>query len=296
LSRLKSGDTVWCHNWSYIAEALERAIHLKGAKLVYHCHNSHALYAKQTKFQSLNSDAIIFNSEAMRQEVLGLVPKLTNTYTVHNGADETLFYPASPGTAQKNPCPLILFVGRLIPQKGMHVLMDALWILQERKVQAICKVVGSHLAGGSRDRMTPYIRSLHKHCPPNVTFAGFSAATDIAQEYRAADIFCCPSIWMEAFGNVNIEAMACGVPVVASRVGGIPEIAADGGVLLVRPNSEVELADALQLLIEDNGLRAQLGKEGLASFQRRFTWTVINRQYKSIIRSLWKCSDEVELS
>ena len=85
---------------------------------------------------------------------------------------------------------------------------------------------------------------------------------------------------------VNIEAMACGIPVVASRVGGIPEIAAGGGILLVEPDSPIELADALQKLIENRGLRAKVAADGLFSFQQQFAWTTINKQYESIVRRL----------
>ena len=80
--------------------------------------------------------------------------------------------------------------------------------------------------------------------------------------------------------------MACGVPVVASRVGGIPEIASEGGVLMVEPDSPVELADALQKLILDPGLRARTGAEGIASFQRRFTWAAITRKQHQIVADL----------
>src|SRR6202041_3487709 len=96
----------------------------------------------------------------------------------------------------------------------------------------------------------------------------------------------CPSIWQEPFGSVNVEAMASGIPVIATRVGGIPEIAAGGGVLLVEPDSPVELADALQKLIQDKDFRAKMGTEALASFQQRFRWSVIVRQHQELLESL----------
>ena len=284
-SRLRRGDIVWCHNWPYVAWALEPTIHAKEAKLVYHLHNSIAHFVKRPVFRSFTPDGMIFNSEAMRQEALALFPHLKNTYTVHNGADEALFYPRPAGTEVSPSVPVVLYVGRLVHQKGVHVLIEAMRILQERKVGAICRVVGSSHAGGDKGKATPYVDSLHSSSPPSVQFEGFRSGTGIAEEYRSADILCCPSIWQEPFGNVNIEAMACGIPVVASRVGGIPEIASDGGILLVEPDSAVELADALQRLILDKDLRARIGAEGLASFQRRFTWSAIARQHHEIAES-----------
>ena len=286
VSKLRSRDIVWCHNWPYVAWALEPSIHRKGAKLVYHAHNSIAHLSERAVFKSFTPDGMVFNSEAMRQEALALLPHLKNTYTVHNGADEAMFYPLPANAARKQSVPVILYVGRLVHEKGVHILIEAMRILHERSVLVICKIVGSSHAGGDRGKNTPYVDSLHSRCPPNVQFEGFRSGTDIAQEYRSADILCCPSIWQEPFGNVNIEAMACGIPVVASRVGGIPEIASEGGILLVEPDSAVDLADALQGLIQDKDLRAKMGAEGLVSFKHRFTWPAIVRQHHEIVDRL----------
>jgi spore coat protein SA len=286
LSRLVSGDIVWCQNWAHVAWALESAIHAAGAKLIYHAQNSLTIFKKGSVFRSFTPDAFIFNSEAMRQEALTLYPHLKNTFTVHNGADETLFHPGPAGIARVSAVPVVLYVGRLVPQKGVHVLIEAMRILHARNIAVRCKLVGSSHAGGPKSKPTDYVASLHEQCPPNVEFEGFRSGTDIAEEYRSADILCCPSIWQEPFGNVNIEAMACGVPVVASRVGGIPEIAAEGGVLLVEPNSAADLADGLQKLILDEDLRERMSVQGLASFRRRFRWSVIVGQHREIAAAL----------
>jgi len=151
-------------------------------------------------------------------------------------------------------------------------------------VDAVCKVVGSSFTAGSK--ATRYEKRLYKDRPPNVRFEGYRSAKEIAQEYRESDVFCSPSVFQEPFGNVNIEAMACGLPVVSTRVGAIPEVASEGGFLLVEPESALQLADALQVLIEDRDLRAKLAAEGLASFKRRFTWPTIVGQYREIEESL----------
>ena len=284
LSKLQDGDIVWCHNQPHFAAALEQAVHRKGAKFLYHCHGGSGTRATGIAFRSFTADAYIFVSDALRQKWLRLCPFLENTYFVHNGADEARFYPLPKKANQENANPTILYIGQLRPIKGVHVLMAAMRILQERKVDVLCRVVGSSFSGGSKQ--TPYVKQLVKNSPSNVKFEGYRIQTEVAEEYRSADILCCPSVWQEPFGNINIEAMACGVPVVATRVGGIPEIAAEGGVILVEPDSAVELADALQKLVEDKDLRAKVAAEGLSSYRRRFTWSTIFKQYQEVTDAL----------
>jgi spore coat protein SA len=290
LSRLRPGDIVWCHNQPFYCAALEATIREKGAKLVYHAHNSICDRPTRAAFGAFTADATIFVSQAIRNEASRSLPWLKNTYVVYNGADEQRFYPKRSRQESSDRVPVVLFVGRLVPRKGVHILIEAMAILKERGVNAACRIVGSSFAGGSKQ--TSYVRSLIKSCPSNVHFAAFRSGTEIAEEYRAADILCCPSNWEEPFGNVNIEAMACGVPVVASRVGGIPEIASDGGIILVEPGRADQLADALQMLLEDESLRTQVGRKGMESFRRKFTWTAACREYQSVV----DCVRENEVS
>jgi spore coat protein SA len=220
----------------------------------------------------------------MRQEAITLFPQIKMAYTLHNWADERRFFSASEESRRDRTIPVILYAGRLNPEKGVHILLEAMRILMERNVDVICKVVGSSRFGGSKP--DAYVRSLIRSNPGNVHFTAYLSANDVAEEYRVADILCCPSVYQEAFGFVNIEAMACGIPVVATRVGGIPEIASEGGFILVEPNSPVELADALQKLICDSALRSKLAEEGLRSFRRQFTWDAVRSQYLEIIERL----------
>ena len=71
------------------------------------------------------------------------------------------------------------------------------------KIEALCKVVGAAHAGGSKGNS--YMKSLEENCPPNVEFVGFCSGNEIGDVYRSADILCCPSVWQEPFGNVNVR-------------------------------------------------------------------------------------------
>jgi spore coat protein SA len=280
LSRLKPGDIVWIHHQPYIAAALEKLIRAAGARLIYQAHDGRVRRTERAAFRSFVADAWVFDSGALRQVYLALFPEWRNAHVLHIGADVEVFYP-SDSKARNNAVPVILYVGRIQAEKGVHVLLDAIRILQQRGVEVSCKLIGSHFSGVSK--ATPYMRSLQKSKPSNAEFKGYLGAEGVAEELRSADIFCCPSIWFEAFGTVTVEAMACGVPVVASRVGGLPEVGSDGGVALVEPGSAVELANTLQGLIENDELRKTMSAEGLANFRRRFTWDAIGRQYRHIL-------------
>jgi spore coat protein SA len=286
VKRLTPGDIVWCHGQPDFCAALERPIHRRGSKLVCHMHSSVEFFARRPHFRAFTADAYIFVSASMQQEALRFFPWLRNTHAIHNGADQTRFYPPTQLSLRSKP--LILYVGRLVPEKGVHVLVNAMQILEDRRIPAECRIVGK--AEASIGGESSYLRLLRGSSPASVQFAGSRLGTEIAEEYRQADIFCCPSIYEEPFGMVNIEAMGCGIPVVASGVGGIPEIAEDGGVLLVPPNAPRELADVLQKLIQDSGYRIRTGMAGLASFRRRFTWDAITPQYRRVADGLLTAS------
>ncbi len=290
LSRLTPRDIVWFHNRPAFAAALGLTIRSIGAKVVCHLHDGNDVLASQLAFKRFAPDATIFVSDYLRRYWLKLIPSLASTHVVHNGVDETVFFPRESYERLHRDRPVVLFVGRLHPEKGVHVLLNALSILRERGISVSGRIIGSSFSGDSRP--SRYIADLLKSSPPNVTFGGFRSARQIAEEYRGADILCCPSIWQEPFGKVNIEAMACALPVVASCVGGIPEIAERGGIALVPPDSPMELADALQTLILNVDLRLKLADEGLSSVRRSFTWRSVLNRYDSIVDQIYSHSYE----
>lgn len=279
LTALQAGDVVWVHNRPRYAAALAGSLKNRGVQVVLHMHNSHLMVHKKVEVADLIDIPIVFCSEFIKQEATTLWPGTDNRHFVlHNGADEARFFPDD---SRHNDPLCVVFIGRLIPEKGAHVLVDAMRILEKRKVAATCKLIG----GGRyiNEPLEKYASELLHRLPENVSFLGYRPGEEMAAILRHADIFCCPSSWQEPFGMVNVEAMACGIPVVAARVGGIPEIFEQGGGILVPPEDAEQLADSLEKLIVDQTLRRSMGAEALRAFQSRFKWEVIRRDYSALL-------------
>ena len=120
----------------------------------------------------------------------------------------------------------------------------------------------------------------------NTELIGYRAGDEFASLLRNADIFCCPSIWNDPFPMSLLEAMAWGLPVVASATGGIPEQLAHGGGVMVPPDDQEALASALQQLLEDASYRERLGNEALRASRSHFLWDNTRHQYDSLIHGL----------
>lgn len=280
LDNLKAGDTVWIHNRPEFAAALEPMIHARGARLFLHLHNSHLVQWSTRVTTAIYADCYIFVSRFIRDEALEKFPSLGRTTVLANGADHHLFYP-SPDAKPANAIPRVLFAGRLVPDKGVHVLIEAMRLLAERNVALEAVIVGGAAFGSSAP--TPYVLEMQQKAPANVRFEPYCSSPLLAQKFREADIYCLPSCWNDPQPLSILEAMASGLPIVASRSGGIPEQLGEGGGLLVPRNDAPALADALAHLAGNPHLRAKVGAEGLASFRKNFTWDTVRTSYKEIL-------------
>ena len=160
--------------------------------------------------------------------------------------------------------PLVLFAGRMVPYKGVDVLVRALARLD---VTAI-------LAGDGPSRGEAIARAQSLNLNGRVRFAGAVSPQELVALYHACDIFVLPSITpAEAFGYVQLEAMACGKPVISTRVAsGVPWVNRhDETGLTVPPGDERALADAIGALAADPALRARMGSAGRARIAAEFT-------------------------
>jgi glycosyltransferase involved in cell wall biosynthesis len=170
--------------------------------------------------------------------------------------------------------PVIGFVGRLVLEKGLDTVAAAVAELKQRGVPHRLVVVGD---GPARDRF--------EALAPDAIFTGFLDGTNLARAYASMDMLLNPST-TETFGNINLEAMASGIPVVAARASGNECLVTDGDTgALVTPGDITGYADALQRYCTDPLLRAGHGKAGLAAAQA-FDWDAINGAVLSRYRDL----------
>lgn len=283
LKRLRSGDIVWIHNRPDFAIALTPHIHRAGAKVILHLHNSHLVEWPEALMRRVQVDQLIFVSKFLLNQAQQKFPSLGMSSVLYNGAAESVFYP-DPTCKQRSSVPVALFAGRLVEEKGVHVLVEAMKLLAKQGTRIQLRIVGSSNFGNVRD--TSYVTQLKQNAPSNVTFLPYRSGAALGDLFREADIFCSPSIWDEPFGLVNVEAFASGLPVVTTLGGGASEIFADGGGLLVERGSAEQLASALRRLAEDPTLRSTLGNQGHDVFRKRFTWSVARTQVQQIQHSL----------
>jgi spore coat protein SA len=282
--KLKAGDTVYIHNRPEFALSLSSMCHRKGARIVLHLQNSHLLAIPPGYRESLGVDALVFCSSFLKREARTYAERVNKTVIIPNGADDECFFPAKSTASEGTSKPVVLFVGRLVPEKGIHVFVDALRLLMERGVGVSGKIIGS--TGFGHNRSSKYVDDIKRNLPSNVRFADYVSGAGLAEEFRRATIFCCPSVFNEPFGMVNVEAMATRIPVVATSVGGIPEIFQQGGGILVSPGSAAELADALELLLNNPEERQKLSEQGYQSYKSQFRWQEIRRQYRDLVRQV----------
>jgi phosphatidylinositol alpha-mannosyltransferase len=194
---------------------------------------------------------------------------------VPNGVDVRAF--AHPGRPVEGlpTGPKILWVNRLDPQKGFEIMLRAF-------DRVASEVVGAHLlvAGDGRDRAL--LRSLPADLRSRILRLGTVAHGDLPRYHAAADVFVSPATGQESFGIVLVEAMAAGVPVVASDIAGYREVIRDGvDGLLVPPGDPNALAAAIRRVLSEPKLAASLSAAGRARAET-FSWDVVAPRLEAV--------------
>lgn len=218
--------------------------------------------------------AVVALSKHLRDLARLTTPKL-DISVIGNAVDDELF-PGKPHERQPGPLRLIC-VCRLIKRKGINFLIEAMQILDEEDITL--EIVGT---GDSHAEIDALVRASgveHK-----ITMTGYVPRECLAERYHAADVFILPSL-SESFGQVLLEAMSCGLPVIASRVGGIPETIEHGvNGLLVQPGNARALVAAIQKLAANPELTRELGDNNAKRARSHYSWRVIADRYEDIYR------------
>ncbi len=227
--------------------------------------------------------AFLFCSEALRQEVNPALARAcpgVQQAVVHNPVSTEDFCPMA---APPGPRPRIGIVANLLPVKGHLDFLEMARALTDRGVDADYWIIGEDIHRiGSREALQ--LRAAELHLQDRVTFWGHRS--NIPELMNELDVVVCSS-HVEPFGMCLIEAMACEKPVVATRVGGIPEIVEDGVCgLLTSPRAPHELADAVERLLLDSDLRRRIAVAGRQRVLRCFTRDAFTSRVVEIYRGL----------
>lgn len=231
--------------------------------------------------------AVVAVSEGMRADILDAYPEVdpgrvhvirngidTDEYTPDNRTDVLERYGVDPDR------PSVVFVGRITRQKGLPVLLRAAARLDPSAQLVLC--AGAPDTPEQLAEVTGLVDGLRASRDGVVWLSGMLAKPEVIQILSHATVFVCPSVY-EPLGIVNLEAMACGTAVVASRVGGIPEVVASGETgLLVPPDDPAALAAAINEVLADPGRAAAMGRAGRDRAVAEFGWPAVAERTVSL--------------
>jgi alpha-maltose-1-phosphate synthase len=303
-SAAAAADVVHSHTW-YANLAGHLASLLSGAPHVVTVHSLEPLrpwkaeqlgggYALSSWCERIaleSAAAVIAVSAGMRDDVLGCYPAVAadRVQVIRNGIDTSEYAP-DPGTDVLERYgvdpgrPLVVFVGRITRQKGLPVLLRAAAQFGPDTQLMLC--AGQPDTTELAAEVTALVQDLRETRSGVIWLSGMLARPEVIQLLSHATAFVCPSLY-EPLGIVNLEAMACGTAVVASRVGGIPEVVADGETgLLVPPGDPAALADAVNVLVRDQALAAAMGRRGRERAVAEFDWAGIAAQTLGLYEEL----------
>jgi glycosyltransferase involved in cell wall biosynthesis len=225
------------------------------------------------------ADVYISISQLMSKELVELgIPQDKIRY-IPNGVDVKIFRPS--GKKEDN---LVLFVGRITFAKGLHILLESLDYL--RKPTHLVIIGPTDWDAEYFCKMLKRIDRENKKGPHKITYLGAQDQQIIKKWYQRAAIFVLPS-FREAFPVVNLEALACETPVIATNVGGIPDVIRDkeNGIIVPQNNAH-RLAEAIQCLLDNEDVRIKFGREGRKLIMKHFSSEIIGKKLCQIYREM----------
>jgi starch synthase len=235
--------------------------------------------------------AVVAVSAGMRDDVLGAYPAVSpdRVRVIRNGIDTAEYAPDpatdvldAHGVAPDRPS--VIFVGRITRQKGVPVLLRAAAALDPAAQLVLC--AGQPDTAELAAEVEALVADLRAARSGVIWIPEMLPKRAVIQLLSHATVFACPSLY-EPLGIVNLEAMACGTAVVASAVGGIPEVVSDGETgLLVPPDDPGALAGALNALIADPARATALGRAGRERAVAEFGWRAVAEQTAALYAEL----------
>lgn len=268
----------------------------KESKIILHLHNDHLITSKllyNHYYKIINNcELIICVSHYIKDQI---DKKFKNakrkTIVLHNGTNTNNFKPISNEKSKlikanygKKTDLFILYVGRLTKEKGVHILIESFKNVLPKHPNAKLLVVGSSwFKNSKKTEYTNHLEKISKDIKEKILFTGFIQNQKLYDIYAISDIFVCPSIWNEPFGLVCPEAMASEKAVIATKVGGIPEII-DNNIdgILIKPNNQQELTNKLIDLLNDSNKRSQIGRNARKKVIAKFDWNIVAKRTKKI--------------
>jgi alpha-maltose-1-phosphate synthase len=297
-SRPLEAQVVHCHTWyTFFAGFLAKQLY--SIPLVVTMHSleplrpwkkeqlgtGYALSSWIEKNGVEHADKVIAVSAEMKEDVMRTYHLHPDKVAViHNGIDLEQYQPATSRSyldRQEIDFPYILFVGRISRQKGILQLIEAMPFLRDLDLKLVLCASSPdtpELEAEVREKVTgnPGIRWINE----------MVAKENVIQLYSHAQAFVCPSIY-EPFGIINLEAMACRAPVIASRVGGIKEVVVDGETgVLVTPDKPAELAEAIRRVVTNPDLMSKFKEKGRIRVENYFSWDSIAKRTIELYQSV----------
>jgi glycosyltransferase involved in cell wall biosynthesis len=238
----------------------------------------HRLLKPLTRWIWRRADRVVALSESLGRLTSQTMPELRYA-VVPNGVDLTLFHPPEVMRQPRTSPVRCLAVARLVERKGLGCLIRAFALLERGRFEL-------DIVGDGPDRHALRELATNLGVAEEVRFLGSLSRPMVAERYRQADLFTLPST-AESFGNVFAEALASGLPIVASQVGGIPDLVEHGSNgLLVPPGDPLRLAQAIRYLADDPQLRSEMAGRNRVKAEATLEWTQVTKRYLSIYEAV----------
>jgi spore coat protein SA len=286
-------DLVHVHNRPLLALSLKRRLPPR-TPIILHMHNLYESLGKRERPEPGTSIPVAgfaaCSNFVLERERSRLGRGAARCRVIYNGVETAAFAPLWDQGAGVQEVrrrhgltdePTVLFAGKLRASKGVHLLLAAMDLVWQAVPRAVLVLVGGTEYGRGRTmRETPFLQQLRRdlaRAPGRVVLTGFIPPEQMPAAYLLGDVFVGPSQIDEGLGLVFLEAAAAGLPIIATRMGGIPEVVQDGvnGLLLEQQDDLIELAEKIIRLLGDPDLRKTLGQQGRDWVAATFSWEKI---------------------